>query len=192
MRKLGYALLAGLVLPLIGGVSAQAGPITGSLVVDGAVPSPYGDLATTTVFSNVTLTSGGSTGDYTAVAAGTNLGTVSLDTGNLAGFTFGNSSFGTFTATSGMEESSPVGTRTFFITGNFVPGSQFSSSLTGNTASITISLNQTGGAGTVIGWASTFNTPSLAAVPEPASMSLTGIGLSLIGLFLGYRKRSEK
>lgn len=192
MRKLSYAFLAGLILPLISGVSAHAGPITGSLVVNGAVPSPYGDLATTTVFSNVALTGGGSTGDYTAVTPGTDLGTVSLDTGNLAGFTFGNSSFGTFTATSGVEESSPAGTRTFFITGNFVPGSLFSSTLTGNTASIIIGLNQNGGAGSVIGWASTFNTPSLASVPEPASMSLTGIGLSFIGLILGYRKRSGK
>jgi hypothetical protein len=194
MRELLYAFFAGLLISLISEVPAQAGPISGSLVVNGAIPSPYGDLATTTVFSNVVLTTGGATGDYTSVTPGTNVGTVSLDTTNLAAFTFGDSSFGTFTATSGSELVSPALTRTFYITGNFTPGSLFSSTLTTNTASILISLNQTGGANTVIGWTSTFNTPAVAppGVPEPASMSLTGIGLSLIGLFMGYRKRCGK
>jgi hypothetical protein len=194
MRKCSYALFAGLILSLIGGVSAQAASITGSQAFSfSSLSANTVDLATATQFTvSQTISSGGSTqtGDYVGIPAQVLPSTI-LDTANLAGFTYGSATFGTFTGTFGEELASATNTRTFYITGNFAPGTDFPVSVTTNTASILITLNSNGGA---ITWGATQNTPAIApaSVPEPASMSLTGIGLSLIGLFLGFRKRSGK
>jgi len=196
MRKSRYALLAGLVLSLVGGVSAQAAQISGSQAF--GVASMTLDSTDLAAITHVTVqlvsTTGSSqqTGDYVGFPA-TTFASTSLSTASLDTFGFTDAAFGTFTANFGTELASPVNTRTFYITGNFAPGTAFSS-FTGNTASLLISLNQSGGAGGAIGFTATFNTPAAAppGVPEPASMSLAGIGLSLVGLLLGHRRRSRK
>jgi hypothetical protein len=189
MRTRSYALFAGLALPLLCGVATQAGPIVGTEGVLGAVTETT-PLSSTSVF-HVALSTGTPTDNYITIPAFTSLDTATLDTANLGLFTFGNETFGTFTASTGFEVSSTPTVRTFYVSGSFTPGSLLSAYDT-NTASLLITLNQVSPGS--ISWAATMNTPSIAApgVPEPASMSLTGIGLSLVGLFHRLRKRSGK
>ena len=196
MRKSRYALLAGLVLSLVGGVSAQAASISGSQAFGVAsLNADSTDLAAITQLTVQLLSTTGSsqqTGNYVGFPA-TIFAATTLNTASLSSFSFTDAAFGTFTANLGTELSSPVDTRTFYITGNFARGTAFSS-FTGNTASLLISLNQSGGAGGAIGFTATFNTPAAPppGVPEPASMSLAGIGLGLVGLLLGHRSDSGK
>jgi len=191
MSKLGYAIFAGLVLSLVGGATAQADPINGSEVIGGTVAGPFGDLASQTTF-DVSLFTLNGTLDYLGIPSPTDLGSATLDTTDttsLGSFTFGNSAFGFFTATSGTEEISPTNTRTFLITGSFVPGSLFPNTLASNSASILITLNQVNGAGNAIGWNATFNTPSVVALPEPSTLGMTGISIVALGLFHRLRIR---
>jgi len=185
-------------LSLASGVSVQAGPITGTQALgDQSLDANTDDLMTATQFTvTQTVVSGGlsQTGDYVGIAAQA-LDSSVLNTADLAGFTYGNATYGTFTGNFGVELSSSVAnTRVFYVSGNFTPGTDFPNTVTANTASILITLNQNGGAPGAISWSATQNTPSVAppGVPEPTSMALTGIGLSLIGLFQRFRKRSGK
>jgi len=176
-------------------MSAQAGSINGSQALSFAsLDADSTDLLAATTFTvSQTVATGGSTqtGDYVGIPAEV-LGSAILNTANLASFTYGSATFGTFTGNFGTELASQGNVRTFYVSGNFTPGTSFPGTITSNTASILITLNQNGGAGSAISWSATQNTPAIALVPEPASMSLTGIGLSFIGLFLGLRKRSSK
>ena len=159
------------------------------------ITQPLGgdDLAAATEFSVTLQTSaapGGQTGDYVGFASDT-LPAATLSVGSLGSFTYGDSTFGMFTATSGVELSSPANTRTFFIQGNFVPGSAFPG-LTTNTASILIQFTQVGGAGQRDLLQRRPRTPPpAAAVPEPASLALAGIGLCFVSLFRELRKRNR-
>jgi len=183
-------------LSVMAGATVHAGPIAGSQAFgETSLDADSTNLAAITQLTVSLVSSTGTTqqtGDYVGFPA-TIFASTTLSTASLNTFSFSDAAFGTFTANLGTELVSPVNTRTFYLTGNFTPGTALSS-FSGNTASLLISLNQSGGAGGAIGFTATFNTPAAPppGVPEPASMSLTGIGLSLIGLFLGYRKKSCK
>jgi len=197
MRKLCFFLSAGLLASLLTLTPAQAGAIVGSQAFNNAgvvITQPLGgsDQGAATQFSITLQTSaiaGGQTGDYVGFPSDT-LPAATLDVASLGSFTYGDAAFGTFTATSGVELSSPTNTRTFFIQGNFVPGSAFPG-LTTNTASILIQFNQGGGPGTAISFSATQNTPASPIVPEPASLALAGIGLCFVSFFRELRKRSR-
>ena len=176
MRKLCFFLSAGLLASLLTLSPAQAGAIVGSQAFNNAgvvITQPLGgdDLGAATEFSITLQTSaapGGQTGDYIGFASDT-LPAATLSVGSLGSFTYGDSTFGMFTATSGVELSSPANTRTFFIQGNFVPGSGFPG-LTTNTASILIQFTQVGGPGNAISFSATQTHPC-----QHASCSRTGV-----------------
>ena len=103
-------------------------------------------------------------------------------------FTFGNSTWGTFTATS---QTDVIGTRTRTetFTGTFTPANPFfgDSTLTNNTAQLLFIFNQVGGAGSAVSGSATLQAPA-ATVPEPATISLLGTALGMFGLVTGVRR----
>ena len=102
-------------------------------------------------------------------------------------FTFGNSTWGTFTATS-QKDVIGTHTRTETFTGTFTPANPFygDSTLTGNTAELLFIFNQTGGAGSAVSGSATLETP--APVPEPATISMLSTALGLFGVVAGVRR----
>ncbi len=103
-------------------------------------------------------------------------------------FSFGNSTWGTFTATS-QTDVLGTHTRTETFTGTFTPANPFfgDSALTGNTAELLFIFNQTGGTGSAVSGSATLETPA-ASVPEPATISMLGTALGLFGLVATVRR----
>jgi PEP-CTERM motif len=108
-------------------------------------------------------------------------------------FTFGNSNWGWFTATS-QTDTIGVKSRTEHFTGTFTPANPFfgNSSLSSNTADILFTFNQTGGAGTAVSGSATLDSPAAASVPEPATMTMVSMALGLFGLVGGFRRNRRR
>ena len=196
------AVVAGFVLSLTTTFAVQAGGINGSQAISAvSLTADSTSLALATQFqvSQVTNTGGSSqTGDYIGYP-NTLLGTSTFNVGSYAGYSFGNADFGTFTAASGFEIASPVNTRTFYFLGSFTTGSNavFTGKTDPTSASFLVSLTQTGGAPNAISWSGTLNTPAISVVPltstpEPASVTLAGIGLLSLGLIRTMHRRKSK
>ena len=194
MKKLCFFLSAGLMASLLTLSPAQAGAIVGSQAFNNGgvlITQPVGgdNLGAATEFSVTLQTSsavGAQKGDYVGFASET-LPAATLNVASLGSFTYGDAAFGKFTATSGVELSSPSNTRTFYIQGNFTPGTGFSG-MAVNTASILIQFTQVGGPGNAISFSATQNTPAASPpVPEPASLALAGIGICFVSLFRELR-----
>ncbi|MEI8018127.1 MAG: PEP-CTERM sorting domain-containing protein [Schlesneria sp.] len=129
----------------------------------------------------------------TSLSTATNNSPLALQFHNGASsFTFGNSTWGTFTATS---QTDVVGshTRTETFTGTFTPASPFfgDSTLTGNSATLLFIFNQNGGAGAAVSGSATLETAA-ASVPEPATLSMLGTAFGLLGLVSGIRRFRRK
>ncbi len=145
--------------------------------------TPATSLAPATSFTFGTIsTSTAETGSFTTPGtAGLGLTLTTLDLTNPSSFsiTGTNGTFGTFKASSSpvfeLSPSSPL-VRSFYILGTFTSGSLFGAPTT-NSASFIVSFTQTGGAGTAISDSSTLSVPA-AAVPEPASVAMLGLGLA--------------
>jgi len=183
------------------GTNAQAGSVSGSETFgqqssEVLALNPGGsNVATATSISNVALvTLAGGTGDFTPPAVsppGIPVGhditpavTVSFAS-SPPPFSFGDSAFGTFTATSQVATQFVLGTSdvaaiTYY--GSFDPGTLLPGKTTAP-ATYTISFTQNGAS------ISESSTLVVGAVPEPSSAILLGLGVSG---FLAYRRLRKK
>lgn len=185
--KLHRAILAGVMLALAAGYSAHAGSIQGTQALAANVDSPFGNVKTQGSFTlDPLLVFGAATGDFVGYPTPDSLTTVVLSRASLNSFTFGNSAFGTFATSSGVEIASPGNTATFEFTGLFTPGAFFAG-LDPAEAKVLVTLTQVGGPGTAISFSGT-----LSIVPEPASVALGGIGLVSIGSLVAVRRCVRK
>lgn len=113
------------------------------------------------------------------------LGNLFFDTTVGTGFNFSTPGYGTFHST----QIQKVNNNTYYVIGNFTPGTDFPGSLTSNTAEFEISLNQGGGPGNAISGSASLFTPAIhTSVPEPSSLALACVG-GLIGLVAVRRNR---
>jgi hypothetical protein len=182
-------------IALIGTATAtQASMIVGSqgLAVLTNISSNTGDVSTATVFSNLTFTTTlANSGDYSGFPMDT-FGAVSLDLGNLAAFTFGNSEFGTFTPGSLVDGgyNDATKTRSFLIVGEFSPGTAFPAHTT-NTAVVSISFTQVGGKNQPISLSGTLITPAPVPAPEPSTIVMLGTICGPLAFF-AYRRRQAR
>jgi hypothetical protein len=182
--------------------TAQAGSSTqgfvdmGTGLADGMSTNDINRAATLTIgdlSSNTTQT-----GIFVGMSH-QNLGEVSFSTavGTNGSLSFGNSVFGTFTSTSLKVLSDVPGAVSFYILGDYTPGSRGGSA---GTASFSISFIQApigGGAGSGISDSGVFSIPpaggiQIASVPEPAGLVMGLTGIAAVGLVWGHRRRTGK
>lgn len=169
------------VLSLVGGISAQAGMITGSLPLAGiAVRQDSHDLLSSnqiTTRTNVTTDQG--TDDLAVIPEGVlfDSGTIDLLLESAGfGYTLSNDDYGTFTATSGLIL--PGRSENYlelFMDGLFTPGPELAG-FSATPAHLRISINQSG--------KSLSEAITLSVIPEPSSLMLAGLGsiVALAGL----------
>jgi hypothetical protein len=195
-------------LLLISASQSQAGFVGTQGFNDQGTPlangSSTGDIETASTLTIGDMnTSSASTGLFIGVGKNIDFGTINFSTTIGANTSFnlrdGSNFFGSFSSTNLSVISSGNGVESFYITGNFTPGtySGYGSYATGSlnagpeSASITISFTQTGN-GSISDSATLAVPPSgIAAVPEPASVSMIVMGLG--GVFAAgrrYRRRA--
>ena len=156
--------------------------------INGAATLTIGDLSTNTT----------QTGFFVGLSH-QDLGQVTFSTtvGSNDSLSFGDSDFGTFTSTSLKVLSAVPGAVTFYILGDYTPGTQGGS---GGMASFSISFTQSpigGGPGSGISDSGVLSIPpasgvSPSSVPEPASLIMGLTGLVTCGLVCGLRRRTGK
>jgi hypothetical protein len=162
---------------------ANAASIVGSKAISdiGATSTDTGNILTATSFTFGTpVAASGGDGDFATYASGLYfLTATTLDLTNISSFLVGNAALGTFAGTSYVVDAVGATSKSFIISGNFHPGTDFPAGLRGLTpASLSISFTQNNGPGTTISVSGTLST---AAVPEPASLAMAGIP-ALLGL----------
>lgn len=162
---------------LMSGLSAQAGYLTGSGSYSFTLnPSTTGTLATPRTAQSVNFTSG--TGTFAAnLTNGLAWSNFSITAPTMSSLTIGDTvaGFGTFVSSANVVDSQvPNFSRTIAFTGTFTPtNNTLFPGAQATPANLTITINQSGssfsGSFTIA-----MNPP--AAVPEPASMAIFGLG----------------
>jgi len=206
--KLFSKIAAGALLSIALSVSAFAGPINGSEVVnfggvrvsaDNITFSATGDLLTANYIEFTDISRGTRAGDFASDTTGTiSTGPIVVNlTGGIGSntFTINGGTWGVFLSQelvfdAVIGNTRGIGLRNVTTTGagaGFIPGSNQLAGANENSASFLISLTQSGGVDHVISGSATLNTPALMGTPEPATMAL--IGSALFGLgFIRRRK----
>ena len=178
-RNAAFALALGLALM----ASDARAAFIGSFGINANLPSvsPTSALAGATGFTIASMaTNGNATGGFTGLPVGTSFTGSTFTLGSATGFTFTNSTYGTFTQTATAVQTAQgmnlgvVTSRAFFILGTFSGG------VVGDAtpASFTVSFTQNGGPGSSISASGTLDIPPVGAVPEPASLAMLAIGLA--------------
>lgn len=186
-RRVVPALFVLLFLVVASGVM-QASAISGSLpfVMISTADSGTNLFTSTSESATDTLTSGVGSGDFSVVLpVKTSFGAVSLNdpgVGSGGGFFITNSTWGTFTANGGSIVTQTPTFLNIVLTGTFVPGPGFPSTITAGPVVAHVSFTQTG--------PSVSGSFTLSSVPEPASMALLGSGILLAGWFVRRRHSS--
>jgi hypothetical protein len=183
-------------------ITGSQGMSVSDVTADG---SPTGDIktATTFTFDAVTVSGVNRTVDYSTYGyAGAHVlsgGPFTLSvpvppvTGNM--FSIGDAGFGTFTATKYLvNDTSPVNGRNIVLLGTFTPGTELvtnsGGTLTANDAQLTLAFTQTGGPGNAISVSLTLvSPPDVASVPEPATMTIAGLGIGICAVGSYIRRR---
>ena len=200
--RLSRRLMAGAALAFIitGSASMAGATPTGSIgyIASGGASADTSDLATATSVSVVApfVTAGPGQGDLSGIPSGTSMtisptsfavtpvgapeaSTLSLDIdGNLFVFTEQEVTVNSTTGSGASQSSTLAFAFTGSVTGPDITGGT-------DTASATISFNQTGGSGATIGFSGTAAHPSQVHIPEPAGLAVVGLGL----LSLGFMRR---
>ena len=190
-----FALLASLFLGLT--VSNANAAFIGSFGINGNLPavSPTSGLDGATSFSIASMsTNGNATGGFSGLPVGTLFTGGTFTLGSATGFSLSNATYGTFTQTTaaviqaiGKNAAGVTTSESFFLLGSYAGGAVGATPVA---AGFTVSFTQTGGPGTSISASGTVDIPPF-AVPEPASMTMLGLGLVTLGGF-GLRRRMAK
>jgi hypothetical protein len=116
----------------------------------------------------------------------------STATGANTSLTFGDAAFGTFTSTSLKVAASAPGATSYYILGEFTPGtfSGFGGVTSPQSASITISFTQTPAGSGSISDSATLSVPPSGTIPEPASFAMVVIGLGGVFAVRRFRRRA--
>jgi hypothetical protein len=173
------------------GFNDQGTPLAGGSAsgnINTASTLTIGDLNTSTA----------STGVFAGIGKNIDFGTVTFNTTTGANtslsFNDGPSKFGSFTSTSFTLLSNTPGLISYYVLGNFTPGtySGFGGVTAPQAASLTISFNQTPSGSGAISDSVSLSVPpaSIASVPEPASFAMVAIGLGGIFAVRRFRRRA--
>jgi hypothetical protein len=176
---------------MLAAAPVKAASVVGTLPLSAVDPVADGDLGTLGVTVSTTdmvvLSPAQAEGYFTGVTglpAPTSFGATSLDTGNLAGFTFTNSAYGTFTSTGGIIFTQTDQFLNVYLIGTFKPTQ---AGFDETPASVQITYTKTGS--TITGGL-TLSVPPAPIVPEPTSIAMAGIGLATLGLARTFRKNA--
>lgn len=193
-----YGLMAALLLQS----GARAEPVSPSQTgsqsftnLGSATAGPTTDINDSTNFTiGKLITTKSSSGFFTGLSRQT-FSPISFSISNPNSLQFGTTEFGTFASTKIRQLSNDplVGSRSFWIEGTFTQGT-FGTPLYPNPmlANLTLSFNQTAGAGTSISVNATLDFAAIQPVPEPSTVALATVALGTAGLVWLRRGRSRK
>lgn len=187
-----HKLLTILVGVMLASTVASATPINGSvsILALSATLSGGSNLMTATQITPNFEFFGTGFGDFSAIASFTPITGSLLTLSNLNAFSWTNSTIGTWTTTSSTILTQTASNLDIYLLGNFTPS--LSGVLAGfdpNSSSELISLNQSG---LSVSWSATLSSPptSIAAVAEPGTIALFGVGLFGLVVFGKHRMQT--